>query len=154
MQIFEGNHYGKGLSLCIIASRFNDRHVNRLLDGALQVLSDAGVEESDIRVIRVPGALEIPLVAQQVLETHPCNAIVALGCVIRGETAHFDSVVRNCSHQLMQVSLRTRIPITQAVLGVHDDVDAEARCGGKINRGEEAANAALEMANLMRQLSE
>ena len=143
---------GRGLSFCIIASRFNDKYVNQLLDGALRVLSKAGVEETNIQVMRVPGAWEIPLAVQKM--TKYCDAVIALGCVIRGKTSHFENVVRGCSDGLMRVSLDTNTPITHAILSVESEEDAQGRCSGKVNRGEEAANAALEMVNLLNQSSE
>ena len=116
------------------------------------VLVQGGVGQNNIRVVRVPGALEIPLAAQQVARSGRYAAIIALGCVIRGRTTHFDNVVRQCSARLMQVSLETCVPITQGVLGVDNAADATARSGDQVNRGREAASTALEMASLMRDL--
>lgn len=152
MQNLEGNRCGSELSFCIIASRFNDTYVDRMLNGALKALAHAGVEQDNISVVRVPGALEIPLAAKQAALSAQYDAIVALGCVIRGKTTHFDNVLHNCSGQLMQISVEACIPITQAVLGVDSAEDALVRSSVRINRGREAAYAALEMANLMRKL--
>lgn len=138
----------------IVASRWNPRIVDALVAGALRVLREHGVAEESIDVVRVPGAWEIPIVAAQIAQGKKHAAIVALGCIVRGDTRHYEHVADGCATGLMQVALEFRVPVLNGVLAVEMHVDAEARAGGKHgNKGEDVALAALEMADLMVQFA-
>jgi 6,7-dimethyl-8-ribityllumazine synthase len=137
----------------IVASRWNPRIVEALVDGARRAFVEHGVGEDAIDLVRVPGAWEIPLAAATLAKAGRHAAIVALGCVVRGETRHYEHVADGCSNGLMRVALDFRLPVLNGVLAVEKHADAEARAGGAHgNKGEEVALAALEMADLMVQL--
>jgi len=137
----------------IIASRWNARITDALVAGARQSLAGNGIAEDAIDVVRVPGAWELPLVAARLAESGKHAAIIALGCVIRGDTRHYEHVADLCAEGLMRVQLDHRLPVLNGVLAVERVEDAEARAGGSHgNKGEEAALAALEMINLVEQL--
>ena len=135
----------------IVASRWNPKITDVLVDGARKTLVDNGVEAERIDVVRVPGAWEIPLAAAAIAQAGGCAAIVALGCVVRGDTRHYEQVADGCSDALMRVQLEFRLPVANGVLAVEAYADAEARTGGRMgNKGEEAALAALEMSDLLK----
>lgn len=135
----------------IVASRWNPKITDVLVDGARKALVDNGVEAERIEVVRVPGAWEIPLAAAAVAKAGGCAAIVALGCVVRGDTRHYEQVADGCSDALMRVQLDFQLPVANGVLAVEAYADAEARAGGAMgNKGEEAALAALEMSDLLK----
>ncbi|MCZ8062336.1 6,7-dimethyl-8-ribityllumazine synthase [Silanimonas sp.] len=135
----------------IVASRWNPKITDVLVDGARKALVDNGVGAERIDVVRVPGAWEIPLAAAAIAEAGGCAAIVALGCVVRGDTRHYEQVADGCSDALMRVQLDHRLPVANGVLAVEAYADAEARAGGAMgNKGEEAALAALEMSDLLK----
>lgn len=137
----------------IVASRWIPGVVDALIDGATQTLREHGVEESAIELVRVPGAWEIPQFAAQRAVRGDCAAIMALGCVVRGDTRHYEHVADGCAQGLMQVALQHRLPVLNGVLAVERHADATARAGGiHGNKGAEVALAALEMADLWRQL--
>ncbi|HEY0334314.1 MAG TPA: 6,7-dimethyl-8-ribityllumazine synthase [Stenotrophomonas sp.] len=137
----------------IIASRWNARITDVLVAGARQSLAGNGIGEDAIDVVRVPGAWELPLVAARLAASGRHVAIIALGCVIRGDTRHYEHVSDGCAEGLMRVQLDYRLPVLNGVLAVERIEDAEARAGGSHgNKGEEAALAALEMVNLVEQL--
>lgn len=139
----------------IIATRWNPRIVDALVEGARAALIEHGVSEDRLDIVRVPGAWELPTVAAMLARSDRYAALVALGCVVRGETRHYEHVADECARGLMRVSLDHGLPIANGVLAVEDHAHAEARAGGAHgNKGEEAALAALEMAHLQRQLSE
>lgn len=139
--------------IAMIASRWNPRILDVLIEGARSALLDHGVSERDIDLIRVPGAWEIPVVAARLANSKGYSAIIALGCVIRGDTRHYEHVADGCADGLMRVSLKYRVPVLNGVLAVERHTDAEARAGGAHgNKGEEVALAALEMIDLWRQL--
>jgi len=140
------SHNGDGLRVGIVLSRFNARIGEGLLAGALRALKEAGIAEDDITVVSVPGALEAPLALQQLAQTDDYDALVALGAVIRGETYHFEIVSNESAAGLSSVALEFGIPIGNGILTSDTDAQAEARMGAK---GFEAAQAALEMANLI-----
>jgi 6,7-dimethyl-8-ribityllumazine synthase len=118
-------------------------------------LAEHGVAAERIDIIRVPGAWELPMIAAALARSDKYSALVALGCVVRGETRHYEHVADECARGLMRVALDHGLPIANGVLAVEDHAHAEARAGGAHgNKGEEAAMAALEMANLQRQLNE
>lgn len=139
---------GAELSIAVIVSRYNEDVSRRLLRGALNALEERGVPEPD--VIWVPGALELPVTALALTEKSEYDAIVCLGCVIRGDTFHFEIVATQSAAGLMQVQLDTGVPIANGVLTTEDREQAQARSGPKNNKGAEAAEAAIEMANLLR----
>jgi 6,7-dimethyl-8-ribityllumazine synthase len=141
---------GSDLAIAIVVARYNEDVTRRLLRGALNALTEVGVEEPD--VFWVPGALELPVAALALAEKGGYDAIVSLGCVIRGDTYHFEIVANQSAAGLMQVQLDTGVPITNGVLTTEDREQAQARSGPKNNKGAEAAAAAVEMANLLRSI--
>ncbi len=139
---------GEDLTIAVVVSRYNEDVSKRLLRGALAALEEHGVADPD--VFWVPGALELPVTALALAEKGGHDAIVCLGCVIGGETYHFEAVANQASAGLMQVMLDTGVPIAFGVLTTEDRDQAQARSGLKSNKGAEAALAAIEMANLLR----
>lgn len=139
----------------IAVSRFNGFIVESLLAGAVDALVRHGINETAIDVVRVPGAWELPVIARQLAQAGGHAAIVALGCVIRGDTRHYEQVADGTSDGLMRVALDTGVPLLNGVLAVEKFEDALARAGGSHgNKGEEAALVAIEMADLRRKLQE
>jgi 6,7-dimethyl-8-ribityllumazine synthase len=137
----------------IIASRWNPRIVDILVEGARATLREHGVEESAIDLVRVPGAWEIPQVAARLAGQGGHAAIIALGCVVRGDTRHYAHVADGCAQGLMRVALDSHVPVLNGVLAVERHADAQARAGGAHgNKGADVALAALEMADLWRRL--
>jgi len=137
----------------IVASRWNPRIVDALVQGALGALREHGVDEGAIELVRVPGAWELPQAAARLAAAGECAAIIALGCVVRGDTRHYEHVADGCAQGLMRVALDHRVPVLNGVLAVERHADAEARAGGVHgNKGAEVALAALEMADLWRTL--
>jgi 6,7-dimethyl-8-ribityllumazine synthase len=141
---------GSELRIAVVVSRFNEDISKRLLRGALSALEEHGVLDPD--VLWVPGALELPVTALALAERGNHDAIVCLGCVIRGETYHFELVAGQAAAGLMQVQLDTGVPVAFGVLTTEDKEQALARSGPKNNKGAEAAEVAIEMANLMREV--
>ena len=138
----------------ILASRWNPRVTDALVAGARKGFVDNGVAEEAVDVIRVPGAWELRVAAACVAAAGRHAAIVALGCVVRGDTRHYEHVADGCAEGLMRVALDHRLPVLNGVLATERFEDAEARAGGSHgNKGEEAALAAIEMANLVEKLS-
>ena len=138
---------------CLVAARFNSFVVESLLNGAVDALKRHGAEESDITIVRVPGAFEMPLVLEKIAAKGNYDAIVALGAVIRGGTPHFEYVAGECVKGMAQVSLKHAMPIAFGVLTVDTIEQAIERAGTKAgNKGAEAAMSAIEMVNLLRQL--
>jgi 6,7-dimethyl-8-ribityllumazine synthase len=151
----EGDFNARGLRFGIVASRFNDFIVDRLLDAAVDTLMKHGVASGDIEVVRVPGAFEIPLGVAKLAASRRYQALIALGCVIRGATAHFDYVAGEATRGITQVSLTKEIPIGFGVLTVDTIEQAIERAGTKAgNKGVDAALAAIQMANVLRQLEQ
>jgi 6,7-dimethyl-8-ribityllumazine synthase len=149
MTTFSGRTNGKGQRVGIVVGRFNELITERLLAGARACLLDHGVEAEAIDVAWVPGAWELPLAAQQLAERRNCDAVVALGCVIRGDTPHFDFVAGAAATGLASVQSSTGKPVAFGVLTTDTMEQALARAGGKAgNKGWEAAQAALEMLDL------
>jgi 6,7-dimethyl-8-ribityllumazine synthase len=150
---YEGSLDGSRLKVAIVASRFNETIGKRLLEGALDCLRRHGVTDEDVSVAWVPGAFELPVVAQRFASSGEVDAVVCVGAVIRGETAHFDYVAGNASNGIGRAALDTGIPITNGVLTTNTTEQAAERAGGKLgNKGFEAAAAALEMVNLLASL--
>lgn len=144
-----------GLRFGIVASRFNDFIVDRLLAAAVDTLVQAGADEDDLDVVRVPGAFEIPLALKLMAAGDRYDGLLALGCVIRGETPHFDYVAGEASRGVTDVSLEHRIPVGFGILTVDTIEQARARSGPESNnKGAEAASAVIEMANLRRRLAD
>lgn len=140
-------------NIAIVAARFNDFMVDKLIAGAKDALIRHGVKEENIDLIRVPGGYEIPLAAQAAAQTGRYAGIVTLGVVIRGDTAHFDYVAGGCANGLMQAQLKTDIPMTLGVLTTENMEQAIARSGSTAgNKGAEAAVALIEMMNLLRKI--
>jgi 6,7-dimethyl-8-ribityllumazine synthase len=141
-----------GLRVAVVASEYNRRHVDGLVDGALRVLKESGVE---VEVVRVPGAFEIPVTVETLLRGRrpKVSAILALGVIIRGETAHADLVGGAVTQALMEISVRHRIPVIHEVLLVANQKQAEVRClDPRYNRGGEAATTALSMTRTLGRL--
>jgi 6,7-dimethyl-8-ribityllumazine synthase len=141
---------GGELRIAVVVSRFNEEVSKRLLRGALGALEEHGVQDPD--VLWVPGSLELPVTALALAEKGNHDAIVCLGCVIRGETYHFELVAGQAAAGIMQVQLDTGVPVAFGVLTTEDKEQALARSGPKNNKGAEAAEVAIEMANLMREM--
>ncbi len=141
---------GSDLRIAVVVARFNEDITKRLLRGAQESLQQHGVEESD--VYWVPGSLELPVTALALAEKGAHDAIVCLGCVIRGETFHFEVVAMQAASGIMQVQLDTGVPIAFGVLTTEDRDQALARSGPKSNKGGDAAETAIEMANLLREI--
>ena len=150
MPSFEGDlRAPEGARFAIIASRWNARITEALLEGARKAMVDHGVDEAAVDVFRVPGAWELPLLAARLASTGGYAGIVALGCVVRGDTRHFEHVADGCSEGLMDVAMEFGLPVANGVLAAEQVEDAEARAGGSHgNKGEEAAMVAMEMADL------
>ena len=141
----------EGYRFAIVAGRFNQEIVDRLLEGALNALEKTGTRRDGVDVVRVPGAFELPLAAQRLAKN--CDGVIALGCVIRGETPHFEYVSQAATHGLERVSLDSGIPIGFGVLTTDNVEQALARAGGGIgNRGYDAAIAVIEMVQSLRGL--
>ncbi|MBY0086180.1 6,7-dimethyl-8-ribityllumazine synthase [Brevibacillus brevis] len=154
MRTFEGHLVGTGLRVGIVAGRFNELIVSKLVGGALDALKRHGVEEEQVDVAWVPGAFEIPLIAKKMAESGRYDAVVTLGAVIRGSTPHFDYVCNETAKGVASLSLSTGVPVIFGVLTTDNIEQAIERAGTKAgNKGWEAATAAIEMANLSKQLA-
>ncbi|HET8941339.1 MAG TPA: 6,7-dimethyl-8-ribityllumazine synthase [Rudaea sp.] len=144
---------GATTRFAIIASRWNPRIVDALVAGARRVLADHAVADEMIELVQVPGAWEIPQVAAQLAATRRYNAIIALGCVVRGDTRHYEHVADGCAQGLMRVALDHGVPVLNGVLAVERHGDAQARAGGAHgNKGEDVALAAIEIVDLFTRL--
>jgi 6,7-dimethyl-8-ribityllumazine synthase len=151
--VYEGAASGARRSVGIVVSRFNGDVTNRLLEGALEALEEAGVGRHSIDVMAVPGAFELPLGAMALAKTRRYSCIVALGCVIRGDTPHFDFVCGEAASGLQLAGLETGVPVAFGVLTCDTREQAEARAGGEHgNKGVEAVRSALEMADVFARL--
>jgi 6,7-dimethyl-8-ribityllumazine synthase len=149
----EGKLIAKGLKFGMVLSRFNNFIAERLLEGALDALKRSGAEEEDCAVARVPGAFEIPLAAKKMLKTGRYDAIICLGCVIRGATPHFEYIATEVTKGIAHLSLESEIPISFGVLITDTIEQAIERAGTKVgNKGFDAAMSAIEMANLMKEI--
>ena len=138
----------------VLASRFNAPIVDALVEGALGALAEAGVAREAVTLVRVPGAWELPVAAAWLVRGGRCDAIVALGCVVRGETSHYDVIVSESARGLAALALETGVPVANGVLACEDEAQARARSApGESNKGREAARAAVEMARLKRALA-
>ena len=154
-QAIEGELDARNLRFAIVASRFNDAVVERLIDGALRSLGGHGADPARLELVRVPGAYDLPLVVRRIAESGRADAIIALGAVIRGETAHFEYVASACAQGLARVADETGVPVAFGVLTTENEEQAEARAGGSEgNRGADAAEAAIRLASLLRRLGQ
>ena len=145
-----GELIGEGLRIGIVRARFNEALTNKLAEACLAELDRLDVDADDIRHVSVPGALEIPLALKALAESGEFDALVALGCVIRGETYHFELVAEQSGAGVMRVALDHQVPVANAILTVENEAQAWARAEDK---GRDAARVAVEMANLMEELS-
>jgi 6,7-dimethyl-8-ribityllumazine synthase len=153
IKMVEGDFNARGLRFGIVASRFNDFIVDRLLDAAVSTLLKHGVAAGDIEVVGVPGAFETPLAVKKLATSRRFQALIALGCVIRGGTPHFEYVAGEATRGIGHVSLNEEIPIGFGILTVDTIEQAVERAGTKAgNKGADAALAAIQMATVLRQL--
>jgi 6,7-dimethyl-8-ribityllumazine synthase len=151
--MIEGELLARDLRFVVVAARFNDFVVESLLRGALDALKRHGAAEKQIEVVRVPGAFDIPLVVRKLALSRRFDAVIALGAVVRGQTAHFDYVAGECASGLSRIALESGVPVAFGVLTTDTMEQAVDRAGGKAgNKGADAALAAIEMANLLRRL--
>ena len=152
--MLEGQLTAQGLRFAIVVSRFNSLVTQRLLEGALDALRRHGADENAITVVYVPGSFEIPLAAKRLAQSGAFDAVICLGCILRGDTPHFEYVASEAAKGIAQVALETGVPTIFGVVTADTLEQALERAGAKAgNRGFEAAMTAMEMANLMRQLS-
>lgn len=150
---FEGMLMGEGLKFGIVVARFNDFITNKMLEGAMDTLLRHGVSEEDVEVTLVPGAFEIPLVAQKLATTKHYDAVICLGAVIRGGTPHFEYVAAEVSKGIAQVGLATGLPVIYGIITADTLEQAIERAGTKQgNEGSKAALTAIEMANLLKSI--
>jgi len=154
MKIYEGQLVASDNDkFCIILARFNDFIGSKLLSGAVDELKRHGVKEENIEVVRVPGAFEIPVVAQKTASSKKYSAVITLGAVIKGATPHFDYVSNEVAKGVAQVSLATGVPVTFGVLTTDNIEQAIERAGTKAgNKGSDAARTAIEMTNLLKEI--
>ena len=153
MNVFEGNLEGKDCSIGIVVSKFNEPITRRLEVGALEVLQQLGIPSDQIHLARVPGAFELPLVAKALAQSKQVDAVICLGAVIRGETAHFEYISEQASQGIGKVSLETGIPIIFGVLTTNTVDQAMQRSeSSERNKGAEAARTAVEMVTLLEQI--
>jgi 6,7-dimethyl-8-ribityllumazine synthase len=154
MHTIQGSGRAAGFRFAVVVSKYNDFVTDRLQTGALEALATAGVDRDEVTVVRVPGAYELPLAAQHAAESGRFDAVVCLGCLIRGETPHFEYISSAVSQGLTTAAAATGIPITFGVLTTNSVEEALARAGdGPTNKGHEAARAAIEMAEVVAQLT-
>ena len=152
-EIVEGNLVARGLKFAIVLSRFNEAVGSRLLEGAIDALVRHGVQDKDLRVVRVPGAFEIPQIARRLASAKKYSAVICLGALVRGETPHFDYLATAASRGAAEVASDTGVPVIFGVLTTDTLEQAVERAGGKGgNKGWDAAVAAIEMANLVTRL--
>jgi 6,7-dimethyl-8-ribityllumazine synthase len=154
MHTIHGTGRAAGFRFALVVSKYNDFVTDRLQAAALAAFADAGAAPDDITVVRVPGAFEIPLAAQHAAESGRYDAIVCLGCLIRGETPHFEYIASAVAHGLTDAAAATGVPMAFGVLTTNSVEEALARAGdGAGNKGHEAAVAAIEMAEVIAQLT-
>ena len=154
METVEGTGRATGFRFALVVSKYNNFVTDRLQASAMATLAGAGAASIDITVVRVPGAFELPLAAQHAAETGRFDAIVCLGCLIRGETPHFEYIASAVSHGLTAAAAATGVPMAFGVLTTNSVEEALARAGeGAGNKGHEAAVAAIEMAEVVAQLA-
>jgi 6,7-dimethyl-8-ribityllumazine synthase len=146
-------HDAQGHRFCLVAARFNQVYVERMVKAALEVLRGRGAAETDLTVIWVPGSFELPLTCRWAASSGRYDAVLAFGTLVRGETEHFRLVADVSAQGLLQAMMETDVPVLNGVLAVHDAEQAAARTGGALgNRGAEVALAAVQMGRLHREL--
>lgn len=143
---------GAGIKVGIAAARFNERHVDSLLEQVVARLREAGVKASSIQVVRVPGSNELPSALQMLGLRKSYDVLVALGVLIRGDTIHYELIADAATHGLQTLSLELRTPVINGIVVAENQAQADDRCFGKVPRGAEFAQSALEMAQLKRTL--
>jgi len=150
-----GDISGAGMRVAIVVAMFNDHITKKMLAGAVDTATSLGIADADIEVHWVPGAFELPIVAQRLAESGTVDAIAAVGCVIRGETPHFDFVAGEAARGVMRAALDTGVPIAFGVTTTDTLAQAEARAGGDVgNKGSEAIYAAVHTAAVLRGIDE
>ena len=153
VKTFEGKLTAKGLKFGLVVSRFNSFISDRLLEGAMDALRRSGAEEEDCVVVRVPGAFEIPLAAKKMAKSGRFDAVICLGCVIRGATPHYAYIAAEVTKGIAILSLESEIPVALGVLTTDTIEQAIERAGTKVgNKGFDAALSAIEMANLFKEM--
>lgn len=153
-QIYEGKLDAKGFKFAIVVSRFNSFITDRMVEGALDVLVRHGASQSDIDIIKVPGSFEIPLGVKTAAKSDKYDAVIAIGAIIRGETPHFDYLSSGVTKGLSGIGLEFGVPVASSVITTETLEQAIERAGSKAgNRGGEAAFSAIEMVNLLKELS-
>ena len=154
INLLEGKVVAKeGMKVAIVASRFNEIIVNKLLGGAVDGLVRHGVEENNITAAWVPGAFEIPIAAQKLAQSEKYDAVICVGAVIRGDTTHYDYVCNEVSKGIASVGLKSKIPVLFGILTTENIEQAIARAGSKAgNKGYDCALSAIEMVNLLEQM--
>jgi len=153
IKTIEGGFHAVGLKAALVASRFNDFIVSRLISGAVDALVRHGASPADITIIRVPGAFEIPQIVSAAVRSGKHDVVIALGAVIRGSTPHFDYIAAEVAKGVSQISLESPVPVSFGVLTTDTLEQAVERAGSKEgNKGAEAAMSAIEMANLRKQI--
>ena len=153
MKVIEGQLTTNNEKFCIVISRFNEFIGSKLLSGAIDELKRHGIAEDNIEVVWTPGAFEIPLVAKRCAKTGKYNAIITLGAIIKGSTSHYDYVCAELSKGIAQVGLETEVPVLFGVLTTENIEQAIERAGTKAgNKGSDVAKAAIEMANLLKEI--
>src|SRR5439155_20098088 len=155
MTTIEGNGRATGFRFALVVSKYHDFVTDRLQAGALAAVAAAGVDSTEVAVVRVPGAFEIPLAARRAAESGRYDAIICLGCLIRGETSHFEYIASAVAHGLTTAAGATGVPMSFGVLSTNSVEEALARAGeGAGNKGHEAAVAAIEMASIVAKLTD
>ena len=153
MQTIEGNLTAKGLKLALVASRFNSFLVEQLVKGAADAFTRLGGDAGDLVLVRVPGAYEIPVAAKKLALSQRFDAVVGLGAVVQGATAHASLICETTARAFSQIALETGVPVADGVVSAETLEQAVERCGTKQgNKGFAAAQAAIELANVLRQL--
>jgi 6,7-dimethyl-8-ribityllumazine synthase len=153
MTQYQGHFVGSGLRIAIVVSRWNDIITQRLLDGALDGLARHGVDTETVDIAWVPGSFELPVVAKKFAASKRYDAVIALGCVIRGSTSHYDHVTAGVTSGIAQIGLQTGVPCIFGLVTTETIEQAIERAGSKMgNKGFEAATPAIEMATLMQQI--
>jgi 6,7-dimethyl-8-ribityllumazine synthase len=153
IRVIEGDLQARDFRFAVLASRFNEFVVDALVKGAVEALRRHGASDKQVEIVRVPGAYDMPLVARKLAQSRRYDAIVAVGAVIRGQTAHFDYVAGECASGLSRVAADTGVPVAFGVLTTETAEQAMDRAGGKAgNKGAEAAASAIEMVSLLRRV--
>ena len=155
MKEIRGSHTASGCRFAIVAARFNEAITDGLLRGALDALAESAVREEDVTILRVPGSFEIPVAALRIAEIGDVDAVICIGCLIKGDTMHFEYIASSACQAIAHAAGATGVPMALGVLTTLTEEQAMARAAdGPDNKGREAALAAVEMATLFRRLQE